>query len=132
MDNDDYKVGYKSPPKTTRFQPGQSGNPRGRPRGTKNLARDLEEELRERIRISEGGQSRTVTKQRAMVKTLFAKTLKGDSRAANVLINLIRGLLPQDTDKPDEGLLNEDDAAILEAYAERLASNEETSEEEKT
>ena len=44
-----YEVGYGKPPKHTRFQPGQSGNPRGRPKGTKNLKTDLEEELSERV-----------------------------------------------------------------------------------
>jgi len=28
------EVGYKRPPKATRFKPGQSGNPKGRPKGT--------------------------------------------------------------------------------------------------
>jgi hypothetical protein len=28
------EVGYKHPPKRTRFKPGQSGNPKGRPKGT--------------------------------------------------------------------------------------------------
>ncbi len=42
-----YDVGYRKPPKHTRFKPGQSGNPRGRPKGTKNLKTDLIEELGE-------------------------------------------------------------------------------------
>ena len=29
--NDDYKVGYKKPPKYAQWKPGQSGNPKGRP-----------------------------------------------------------------------------------------------------
>ena len=33
------RVGYGRPPTTTRFRPGQSGNPRGRPKGARNLAR---------------------------------------------------------------------------------------------
>ena len=44
---DDEKVGYRRPPKKSRFKPGQSGNPKGRPKGTKNLKRDLIEELQE-------------------------------------------------------------------------------------
>jgi Family of unknown function (DUF5681) len=34
----DYDVGYGKPPKTTQFQPGQSGNRRGRPKGAKGCA----------------------------------------------------------------------------------------------
>jgi Family of unknown function (DUF5681) len=30
----DNRVGYRRPPRHSRFQPGQSGNPRGRPRGS--------------------------------------------------------------------------------------------------
>ena len=33
-----YEVGYGRPPSATRFQPGQSGNPKGRPKGTRNAS----------------------------------------------------------------------------------------------
>jgi hypothetical protein len=33
-----YDVGYGKPPPHTRFQKGQSGNPKGRSKGTKNFA----------------------------------------------------------------------------------------------
>ena len=32
----DYEVGYGKPPKSKRFKPGASGNPKGRPKGKKS------------------------------------------------------------------------------------------------
>jgi len=112
----DYAVGFKKPPKETQFKPGQSGNPKGRPKGTKNLATDLEEELAETIRITEGGETRVITKQRAMVKTLCAKALKGDSRSGKVLFDLALGLQSRDADNTLDEDLSTEDAAILDAY----------------
>ena len=86
------KAGYKNPPKHTQFKPGQSGNPKGRPKGTKNLRTDLSEELAEKIIVTEGGQQLVISKQRAMLKSLMAKSIKGETAAARALINLIVGL----------------------------------------
>ena len=93
-DSDDapYAVGYRKPPAHTRFQPGQSGNPRGRPRGVNNLATDLAQELSATIQVTEGGVARAITKQRAMVKALLAKAHKGDVRAISVLFSRIDAL----------------------------------------
>lgn len=120
MADNEYKVGYKRPPKATQFKPGQSGNPKGRPKGVKNLATDLKEELEERITVTEGGKPLQVTKQRAMFKTLMAKALKGDSRAANVLINLAISIEQSEgTEKPDH-VFPEEDLAIIKNLKERL------------
>jgi hypothetical protein len=35
--DDDYGVGYRKPPKASRWRKGQSGNPRGRQKGARNL-----------------------------------------------------------------------------------------------
>ena len=85
----EYDVGYGRPPKHGRFAPGQSGNPKGRKKGSKNLATDLAEELAEKIRVREGVRERSVSKQRAILKALVAKALKGDTRAAHLLIGLV-------------------------------------------
>jgi hypothetical protein len=89
-----YKIGYKRPPQHSQFKRGQSGNPKGRPKGTLNLETDLREELSERIAIREGERSLKVSKQRALLKSLVSKALKGDARAASLLLQLIVKTLP--------------------------------------
>ncbi len=116
-----YEVGYGKPPKHTRFQPGQSGNPRGRPKGTKNLKTDLMEELGEKIIVREGGQARKVSKQRAVVKSVVARTLKGDARAAALLTSMMMRLLDTGEGAPDiEDALVDDELEIIGAFADRV------------
>lgn len=117
----DYEVGYRKPPKHTRFQPGQSGNPKGRPKGTKNLKTDLMEELGEPITVREGDRSLRVSKQRAVVKTLVARTLKGDARAAGQLTSMMMRLLDTGEGAPEtEEALHQDELDILRTFEERM------------
>jgi hypothetical protein len=117
----DYEVGYGKPPKHTRFQPGRSGNPQGRPKGTKNLKTDLMEELGEKILIREGEQSRRVSKQRAVVKALVTRTLKGDARAAGLLLSMMMRLLDTGEGAPEAAEpLHDDEREILQAFEDRL------------
>ena len=116
---EDYKVGYGKPPKNGRFKRGQSGNSKGRPKGTLNLKTDLEKELSERINIREGDRHLKVSKQRAMVKALVAKSLKGDARAATILIGLIGRLLNADAESEKVIGLDPEDSTILEDFLTR-------------
>jgi len=43
---DDFKVGYKSPPQHSRFQPGSSGNPSGKQKAVRNLGSDVKRNAR--------------------------------------------------------------------------------------
>ena len=119
MPNDD-GVGFGKPPKHAQFKPGQSGNPAGRPRGVKNLKTDLEEELRELITVREGGNQKIVSKQRAMLKSLTAKAVHGDSRAAAIVIEMMYRLLHEDEAEDASRGPSPDDKAILEAFENRL------------
>jgi hypothetical protein len=83
-------VGYGNPPKHTRFQKGQSGNPEGRPKGTLNLATVLERTLREKVVINENGKRKTITKLEAAVKQLTNKAASGELRALQLLTALVR------------------------------------------
>jgi hypothetical protein len=116
----DYKVGFGRPPRHTQFKPGQSGNPAGRPKGTKNLRTDLGEELAEKITVTENGRQLVISKQRAMLKSLLAKAMKGETAAARALINLIVGLEQADAQEPREQPLSAEDEEILEAWRQRL------------
>jgi hypothetical protein len=114
-----HKPGYKRPPRATQFKPGKSGNPKGRPKGARNFKSDLKDELCEVIRIKEQGHSKTITKQRALIKSLTAKAVQGDTRAANTLINVMFRLRPPELidEMPTE--LSEEDQAILDTYVVR-------------
>ena len=117
----DDEVGYGKPPKHTQFKSGQSGNPNGRPKGTKNLKADLAEELSEQVIIHEGGQSKTVSKQRAMVKGLIAKALGGDINAIAKIRGLVERLLLPDEEPGTETPLSSDDQEILKRFVERYS-----------
>ena len=122
--SDDDKIGYGNPPKHSQFKPGESGNSKGRPKGAKNLKTDLDEELRELIDLNEGGVRKRVSKRRAMLKSVTAKAVQGDTRAAAIVIDMIYRLLHEDEpEKTEQGLL-EDDLEILQTYEKRLRQSE--------
>ena len=114
MADDNYEVGYGKPPKENRFTKGQSGNPKGRPKGTRNFKTDLEEELHEQVRITEGGKSEEVSKQRAILKRTFEKALMGDMRAVAMIGQWIMQHLGMVDEIIDTEGLNQDDKAIIE------------------
>lgn len=116
-------TGYKDPPKHTQWRKGQSGNPKGRVKGQKNLKTDLAEEMNETIRLNEGGVPRKLTKQRALVKSLAAKAIKGDGRAAGLLINLMLRLLEVDTNAVSGEPLSQEDEAVIAAFLGRQMSD---------
>ena len=128
--SNDHKVGYGKPPKNSQFKPGQSGNPKGRPKGTNNLRTDLSEELEEKITVKEGGQHLVISKQRAMLKSLMAKSIQGDITAARALINLIVGIEQADAERSVVLTTTAEDLEILEAFRERVRAESEYEQED--
>jgi hypothetical protein len=116
---DDSAVGYGRPPKHGQFKKGQSGNPKGRPKGTKNLKTDLAEELREHLLVREGAQSKSITKQRAVIKSLMSQAIKGDTRAINILLSMMCRLFEVEDADLSATNLPEEDRAILKAFQRR-------------
>lgn len=111
--SEEYEVGYGRPPKATQFKPGESGNPRGRPKGTKNLKTDLKEELAEMLVVREGDQPRKISKQRALLKSLTAKAIKGDVRAGAVVLQMVERHLEVDADSAEGRPLRPEEYEVL-------------------
>src|ERR1019366_2133396 len=82
----DYEVGYGKPPSATRFQLGQSGNPRGRRKGSKNLAQLIEHELDKRLVVNENGKRKPITKRQAVAKQLVNKAACGYQKSIPLII----------------------------------------------
>jgi hypothetical protein len=85
----DYQVGYKRPPVTSRFKPGQSGNPKGRPKGASNHRTTIDKVMKEKVSIREGDKIRRVTKFEALLQAQANKGIKGDARGAGTVISLM-------------------------------------------
>ena len=115
-------TGYKKPPQHTQFKQGQSGNLKGRPKGSRNLSTELRAELKERISISEGGVKRMVSKQRGLVKTLYARSIKGDGKAMDQILKLIGTCLDDDVPSSSPEAISVEDQRVIDLFEERVRS----------
>jgi hypothetical protein len=87
-DVEESNVGYRKPPRKTRFTKGQSGNPAGRPRGRHREA-PYEAVLGQMVKIREGGAERHVTAAEAFLLQLTKRALEGDHAAARASLAVI-------------------------------------------
>lgn len=94
------EVGYQRPPKSARFQKGQSGNPRGRPKNRKR-ALPYDHVLGQMVTVREDGREKRVTAAEAFLLQLTKKGLEGDSASARsslAAIGAARSKRPVDDD----------------------------------
>jgi Family of unknown function (DUF5681) len=103
----DYVVGKYRPPVHTRWQPGQSGNPRGRPKRRPNLKTELMEVMSRQITIRDGETERKLSLHAANVLAHAIKGAKGDVRSSGLFLNHLRQM----------GLLDEEDPRGIETGA---------------
>ena len=115
--NKDYEVGYKKPPKEYQFKPGVSGNPKGRPKLIQDFKSDFQDELEEVITLKDGGNIKTMTKQRALIKRLITNALNGNAASIKLVTSIMSSLpiKPKDI----EADLSIEDAQILKDFIER-------------
>lgn len=116
----DYPVGYGKPPEHSKFQPGQSGNPKGRPKGSLNLATVLNRALNEKVAVIENGRRRWISKLDAAVIQLVNRAVKGEARAMQLMLSLapLVGVEPEKA----AASLDTQDAAVLAGLLKRYGS----------
>jgi Family of unknown function (DUF5681) len=86
-DQPQYEIGYKKPPRNTRFKQGTSGNAKGRPKGARNFTTVIEQELKARIEVTENGKRKRISKREAIAKQTVNRAAAGDHKATTTLLN---------------------------------------------
>jgi len=109
----------RTPPKDTRFRPGQSGNPNGRPKGSVSFQTLIERELRKSVVINEHGRQKRFTKQEIIVRRLAHDGIKGDYKAIALLMKLANVAAISDSELPDTAVTILD-KPMLKLIAKRL------------
>ena len=102
MPSDDSPVGYKNPPAHSRFQKGQSGNPRGRPKKVPDFMEDAAQIFGGAVTGQAKGKPITLPMVQAMFRTLCRQALKGDNQALRRVIELMLTLEPAARNKTKE------------------------------
>jgi len=116
------RVGYRKPPKHTRFKKGQCGNAKGRPKGSVGLQQMIRNHLNARLVVTVAGRRRSLTKKEIIAMTIVANGLKSDPRAVATILE-VEAFAEGRTEPPDpnSSLLDADLVAAVRRRAERSA-----------
>jgi hypothetical protein len=82
--------------------------------------------LCKRITIAEGGQTKRLTLQEVMLRSIANKAAKGDLRAANFVLNLINSVEAAHTETIEQSSLSPEDQALFEQMMAELSTVEDT------
>ena len=123
-----YTVGYKKPPVHSRWQKGQSGNPRGPKKRQKSLNTIVREIMTAPISIRTGGRDQVMSRAQALVLKSVEAASKGNDRALDRLLRLYAAAMPDDgggqTAMASEQPLSATDEATLAALRDILIAEQ--------
>jgi len=86
-----YEIGYRRPPKATRFKKGKSGNPSGKRKQSANTidpATIIFAIGNEEIVVVDNGKRKRMKKDEIHFRRLFTKAIKGDLKAARIVMDM--------------------------------------------
>jgi hypothetical protein len=85
-----YEIGYRKPPKSTRFRQGQSGNPRGRPKRAPSFGERLAKAMQEKVAVNENGRRTRISRLDLMFKQIANKAASGDRHYIQLALAYLR------------------------------------------
>ncbi len=112
----DYAVGYRRPPKESRFKPLVSGNPRGRPKAPKSAGKSLKDAMTRYITVVENGKKRKVRAQELIMQSLVKDAARGKPHAVKLLFSLADRYAQNDEQDIDPLSFAADDRAVIDNY----------------
>lgn len=107
----DYDVGFGKPPKHTRFQKGQSGNPKGRPKGAKSASTIATTLLETKVKAKIDGVMKQVSALELALQQQLKRAISGDAKALQFLLSRIE--TPAPSRSVNGGPSDENDAPSL-------------------
>lgn len=91
MSKDKKQDGRKNnrPPKATRWQPGQSGNPSGRPKKRQTtMLEDIQETFMQEMPVEVAGETRSITIRKLILEQVARKAAAGDPKMIRTALQL--------------------------------------------
>jgi hypothetical protein len=123
----DYEVGRGKPPRSSRFKPGQSGNPGGRKKGSLNMRTVLKAVLESEIEVTENGYRRKVPLLEAILLRQANEAVRGQLRAGDSLLDRYERHCGREEEQADES--SEEDLLLLERAFEAWRKRQRRSDE---
>jgi hypothetical protein len=118
----EYDVGYRRPPKATRFAAGKSGNPKGRPKGSRPVGAVLQDIIQQKVPVTENGRTRRIPALEVIIRRLANDAMRSDPRAIKLLLSLVDRYGETSATKVQLGEMLAEDETILSEYLHDSAS----------